>query len=156
MLRDSIDAADLVGVLLLICVLLVVAFFMRRAAIRRGVASLECSLNWGRGTVRGWHLGLARYTGDDMQWFRLFSLSPQPKLTFSRRGVRIRGRRMPRRHEVLAVTAGAVILQCDVAGLDGRLRPVELAMSESGATGFLAWVESAPPGTHTHPDARRA
>ena len=154
MLQDSIDIADVFGSLLLVCALAVLGLLLRRAAIRRGAASLECSLSWGSG--RGWQIGLARYTDDDLSWFRLFSFAARPKLTVSRRGIRIVGRRAPRRLEAVTVTPGAIILECDLAGPDGSWRTVELAMSPSGAMGFLAWVESAPPGTHTHPDARRA
>jgi hypothetical protein len=153
MLRDSLDVADLLGVLLILCAIVVLVFLLRRAAIRRGAASLECSLN--QGTGRGWRIGLARYTDDDLQWFRLFSLTARPRLTVSRRGIRIVSRRAPRRLEAVAVTPGAVILECDIVGPDGSTRTVEFAMSPSGAMGFLAWVESSPPGTHTHPDARR-
>jgi hypothetical protein len=153
MLQDSLDIADLLGVLLLICALVVLGFLIRRAAIRRGAASLECSLNLGGG--KSWRVGLARYKDDELQWFRLFSFSARPKLTVSRPGIRIVSRRAPRRLEAVAVTAGAVILECDVVGPDAASRTVEFAMSPSGAMGFLAWVESSPPGTHTHPDARR-
>jgi hypothetical protein len=151
MLRDSKDVADVVLIVLVLWALLVLAFLVRRGFIRRGAASLECSLNTGG----GWRIGLARYTGDDLQWFRLFSLMPQPKLSVSRPGIRIIGRRQPRRLEVVTVTAGAIIFECDIVGPDSSSRTVELAMSPSGANGFLAWVESAPPGTHTHPDANR-
>jgi hypothetical protein len=154
MLRDSIDVADLIGILVLIGAIIVLLFMVRRAAIRRGAASLECSLNLGAG--RGWRMGLARYTDDDLQWFRLFSLAARPSLTASRPGIRIVSRRAPRRLEAVTVTAGAVIFECNLAGPDGTSRVVEFAMSSSGAMGFLAWVESSPPGTHTHPDARRA
>jgi hypothetical protein len=154
MLRDSMDVADVALAVLILWALLVFAFLIRRAAIRRGAASLECSLNLGNG--RGWRIGLARYANEDLQWFRLFSLMPQPTLTVSRRGIRVLGRRAPRRLEAVAVTTGAVILECDVTGSDGTSRTVEIAMSPSGANGFLAWIESAPPGTHAHPDARRA
>lgn len=151
MWRDSMDVADVVLIVLVLWALLVVAFLVRRGFIRRGAASLECSLNSGS----GWRIGLARYADDDLQWFRLFSLMPQPSLTATRRGIRIIGRRQPRRLEAVTVTTGAVILECDIAGPDGTSRTVEFAMSPSGANGFLAWVESAPPGTHIHPDANR-
>ena len=29
---------------------------------------------------RGWLLGLGRYSGDALEWFRIFSLSPRPRV----------------------------------------------------------------------------
>ena len=40
-----------------------------------------------------------------------------------------------------ALLEGAVVMECSSGG-----RPVELAMSRSTATGFLAWLEATPPG----------
>ena len=41
--------------------------------------------------------------------------------------------------------AGSVIVECvDPQG------PLELAMPEGTLTGFLSWLESAPPGTDVH------
>ena len=31
---------------------------------------------------RGWVLGLGRYSGETLEWFRVFSLSPRPKRTW--------------------------------------------------------------------------
>jgi hypothetical protein len=52
-------------------------------------------------------------------------------------------RREPNGIEVYSLLSGAVIVSC----LDGESR-VELAMSPESLTGFLSWVESAPPGIH--------
>ena len=51
------------------------------------------------------------------------------------------GRRVPDGEEELALLSDAVILTCLHRGT--RL---ELAMSEDALTGFLAWLEAAPPG----------
>jgi len=50
-------------------------------------------------------------------------------------------RRTPEGQEELALLSGAVVLSCLHAGV-----PLELAMSEDALTGFLAWLEAAPPG----------
>ena len=36
------------------------------------------------GTGRGWLLGIGRYSGDQLEWFRIFSLSPRPKRSWPR------------------------------------------------------------------------
>ena len=33
---------------------------------------------------RGWLLGLGRYSGETLEWFRIFSLSPRPKRAWER------------------------------------------------------------------------
>jgi hypothetical protein len=45
--------------------------------------------------------------------------------------------------EVFSLLSGAVVVSCR----DGDHR-LELAMSSEALTGFLSWVESAPPGIH--------
>ena len=62
----------------------------------------------------------------------------------SRRDLRILDRRDPRGPEVFALLAGAVVVRCR----DG-VGPVELAMGPDTLTGFLAWLESSPPGMPT-------
>ena len=37
---------------------------------------------------RGWVLGLGRYSGDDLEWFRIFSLSPRPRHVWRRTSLR--------------------------------------------------------------------
>jgi hypothetical protein len=51
-------------------------------------------------------------------------------------------RREPSGAEHLALLEGAVVMECRVGD-----RPVELAMQPSAVTGFLAWLESGPPGS---------
>jgi hypothetical protein len=89
----------------------------------------------------GWALGVGRYAGDDLVWYRLFSLTLKPSRSLSRAGLEVLGRRQPTGAESWAVQAGAVIVECrDESG------PVQLAMSAGAVTGFLSWLESAPPG----------
>jgi Protein of unknown function (DUF2550) len=84
---------------------------------------------------------MARYAGDGLEWYRVFSLSPRPKQVVARRDLVIRGRRRPQGAEAMALLPGAVAVEC---GVDGRT--VELAMSPDAMTGLLAWLEAAPPG----------
>jgi hypothetical protein len=86
-------------------------------------------------------LGLGRYAGDDLEWYRAFSYSPRPKHVFLRRDLAVRSQRRPEGPETYSLLSGSVIVACDVPGA-----PVELAMAEDALTGFLSWLEAAPPG----------
>jgi hypothetical protein len=91
---------------------------------------------------RGWALGVGRFVGDELQWFRTFSLSPRPKRVLSRHDLSVNSRRRPVGGESLALMSGSIVLACaNPAG------PVDLAMTEAAETGFLSWLESAPPGS---------
>ena len=72
------------GVLLLVLVL-GVALIVRRRWLSRHGGTFELSY---RARVsqpgRGWLLGLGRYTGYRLEWFRIFSLSPRPKMVWQR------------------------------------------------------------------------
>ena len=130
--------AAAVGVVVLALVLLAV----RRRVLLRPAGAIDMSLRTRLGRIGGgWALGVGRYSGDDLLWYRLFALTVKPSRTLSRRGLEVVGRRMPTGAESWAVQAGAVIVECR----DGS-NPVQLAMSAGAVTGFLSWLESAPPG----------
>ena len=90
---------------------------------------------------KGWVFGIARYNNDSVEWFRVFSYSPRPRRVLQRSRIEVLYRRTPEGQEELALLSGAVVLSCLHAGV-----PLELAMSEDALTGFLAWLEAAPPG----------
>ena len=127
--------------------LAVVAFALAALAVRRrwllgssGAIDMSMRLRLGR-VGRGWALGIGRYTGDDLLWVRVFALTLRPSRTLSRRGLQVVAQRLPQGAESWAVQSGAVIVECR----DGT-GPVHLAMSSEALTGFLSWLESAPPG----------
>jgi hypothetical protein len=43
----------------------------------------------------------------------------------------------------MALLAGAIVVECSSAGT-----VLELGMTEDALTGFLSWLEAAPPGQH--------
>ncbi|HTC68228.1 MAG TPA: DUF2550 domain-containing protein [Acidothermaceae bacterium] len=154
-MRVVLDFLDGAGWIVVLAVVLLVAFVTRRSVVRRRGATLHCGLRMGTSvSSRGWHTGMARYTAEDLEWFRLLSLRYQPKWTFVRRSIEINSRREPRGAETLAVPRDTVIIACDVITRQGDALGVEFAMSEAAVTGFLAWIESSAPGAHSHPDTR--
>jgi len=135
---------DSAGVLLLLVLLYGLVLVIRRRWISRHGGTFEFSVRV-RSTKagRGWILGVGRYSGDQIQWFRIFSLAPRPKLTYQRSELEYVGRRDPVGAEAYSLYSGHVIVSCDSpSGL------LEVAMSPEALTGFLAWLEAGPPGQH--------
>ncbi len=118
-------------------VALVVAFLLRRRFLLSGLGAVTM---WIRpaGSPR-WSVGVAWYGGDMLLWYRGLSLSVRPQQRLCRAELVVGSRRAPGRDD-LALPADVVVLECDTS--EG---PRELAMDRSSVTGFLSWVESAPP-----------
>jgi hypothetical protein len=137
-----VDVAQLVGALLLLVVLVAVWLLVRRVRLLRG-GGVDLSLRRraaGPGPA-GWHVGVGRYRGDELAWFRLASLRPGPTVVVDRTVLEIVDRRAPTPAEVDALPASGVVLRCRTPA-----RTVELAMGPGVLTGFLAWLEATPPG----------
>jgi hypothetical protein len=139
-------ALVLCGALVGLVLLGLLAFGVRRRLIQRPGGTFDCSARWtppvaGKSPGKGWVYGVARYNGDHIEWFRVFSYAPRPRMTLQRDRIQVRDRRHPHGEEELALLSGAVVLACRHEALD-----LELAMSEDALTGFLAWLEAAPPG----------
>lgn len=143
-------AYDVAGVLLGLIVVVsfaLVFLALRRRLLQRHGGTVDCAVRIaGDGGEAPWRLGVARYNGETLQWYRAFSPMPRPHLVVHRRGLAVTGRRRPRGEEAAALPVGAVVVVCRDRGTE-----LELAMSEPALTGFLAWLEAAPPGTHVNP-----
>ena len=154
-MRVIIDTLDSVVVFVVAIAAVIVLLLLRQVMLRRRGASVQCALRLAAGSSTSrWHTGVARYTGEDLEWFRLLSVSHQPRHTFVRRSIEIGARRYPRGAETFSVPHGAAIIDCDVVTRRGESMDVEFAMSEAATTGLLAWIESSAPGAHSHPDTR--
>lgn len=129
-----------IGVLVLLCALGVL--FFRREIITRGRGTIELSLRLSTLVPgRGWSPGIGRFDGDELRWYRVFSLALRPRRVLSRRGLAVQSRRAPDASERLVLPEHWVIVRCTT-----RRAVVEIAMAESTLTGFLSWIEAAPPG----------
>ncbi|HEX5984961.1 MAG TPA: DUF2550 domain-containing protein [Nocardioides sp.] len=134
--------ADVAGVLLLLVLLYGIALVVRRRFISRHGGTFEFSVRVRSGRAgRGWVLGLGRYSGGDLEWFRIFSLLPRPRRVFRRSELEYVGRRDPGGVESYSLYSGHIIVSCRTP-----TGPLEVAMSPEALTGFLAWLEAAPPG----------
>lgn len=133
---------DVLGVLLLLVVLYGVALVVRRRWLGRLGATFELSHRVRTGPAgRGWVLGLGRYSGDSLEWFRVFTLSPRPTRTWRRADLEFGRRREPDRVEQLALYPGHVVIE-----VSSPFGPLLLAMDPASLTGFQAWLEARPPG----------
>ena len=135
---DAIVAVVVVGALLLL------GMVARRRWLTRGEATFDMSLRLGTAQgARGWTLGVARYRGDRLEWFRVFSLALWPKCSFDRREFEVLSSRGPDQAEAYALFAGHLVVQATAAR-----RPIELALDREALTALLAWVEAGPPVPH--------
>ncbi|WP_329455605.1 DUF2550 domain-containing protein [Streptomyces sp. NBC_01497] len=121
-------------------------FGLRRRLIQRSGGTFDCSLRWDLPeqpdpSGKGWVYGVARYNGDQINWFRVFSYAPRPRRSLERSAIEVVARRAPEGEEEMALLSDAVVLACRHRGVQ-----LELAMSDDALTGFLAWLEAAPPG----------
>jgi hypothetical protein len=130
-----------IGVLILLAALVIL--FGRRALVARGGGTVELYLRLSTMVDgRGWSPGFARFARDELRWYRMFSFAIRPKRVLFRRGLAVVNRRGPENGELLTLPEDWVILRCT-----SYQAPVEIAMAPSTVTGFLSWLEAAPPGT---------
>ncbi|MFI9236692.1 DUF2550 domain-containing protein [Streptomyces sp. NPDC053079] len=140
------------GIVVLLVLLGLFVFGLRRRLIQRSGGTFDCSLRWNvpeaqepdtapEPAGKGWVYGVARYNGDRIEWFRVFSYAYRPRRTLERDSIEVLRRRTPQGEEELALLSDAIVLVCVHRGTH-----LELAMSEDALTGFLAWLEAAPPG----------
>jgi len=135
---------DLLAAVVVLGLLGLALLALRRRLITRRGGTFDCSLRLHESPRgKGWVLGVGRYDGDRLEWYRVFSYATRPRREFVRRQLQVLESRDPTGVEVFSLLAGAVVVRCrDASG------PVELAMMPDSLTGFLSWVESAPPGVH--------
>ncbi|WP_018216776.1 DUF2550 domain-containing protein [Salinispora vitiensis] len=130
----GIGIAVVVGALLIL--------FVRRALVTRSGGIIRLSVRTSAMLDgRGWAPGFGRFVGDELRLYRMFSLALRPRRTLSRKGLAVERRRLPEGQERFSMPADWIILRCT-----SRRAPVEIAMARSTVTGFLSWLEAAPPG----------
>jgi len=134
---------DVAGVLVILVVLYGVALVVRRRLLARHGGTFELSHRVSDDRDdRGWVLGLGRYSGETLQWFRIFSLSPRPKRTWRRTALGYDGQRAPASVERASLYPDHLVISCHAGGGE----EIQLAMSPGSLTGFQAWLEASPPG----------
>jgi hypothetical protein len=164
----ALDAAWLFAAFLIVLVLAAAGIAARRFLLERSGATVECGLRRQGGS---WRLGVASYQLDEFRWYGIFSVSMRPQQAFPRRDLAVVDRRPPTPAEESILGMGRIVAECQLGGpaaaggqaspaaaggqaspaaAGGQASPVtvDLALAESALTGLLAWLESAPPGSH--------
>ncbi|WP_199432745.1 DUF2550 domain-containing protein [Qaidamihabitans albus] len=133
----------LVLLAVLLVLLVVAAWYSLRWVRMRRLGGVSVALRWQPDRDRsGWHLGIGRYHGEEFVWYRVWSLRTGPDRVFHREELEITDRRDPIGTESYAVPAGSTVLRCESIAQEA----IEIAMGPGALTGFLSWLESAPPG----------
>lgn len=142
---------EIVGLIFALAVVLVGFVVARRRLLLSGGGGVDMSLR--SGSDGDWAFGVGRYAGDELRWYRVFTLSLRPVWVMARTALQVQGQRIPVGEESFSVHAGTAVVSCDLmqpapsasrrVTLSGE---VELAMSSAAVAGFLSWLESSPPG----------
>jgi hypothetical protein len=82
--------------------------WVRRFNLRRALGTVDASICT---AGNSWQMGVCRYQDNDLEWFRLASLSMRPKHTFRRSSLELIGRRKPTESELVKVQPDAVIVE---------------------------------------------
>jgi hypothetical protein len=140
-----VTALDGLAALVVVFLVGLAVLAARRRVITRRGGTFDCSLRLRPArSGKGWALGIGRYSGDSLEWYRVFSYATRPRRVMARRELEIVDRRVPEGAEVFSLLAGAVIVRCREGSDAGPI--LEFAMGEDALTGFLSWLEAAPPG----------
>jgi hypothetical protein len=142
--RVALDAGWLLLVILILALASATGIAARRTLIERGGGTVECGLR--RVGDRRWRLGLAAYQPGELRWYPAFGFRLRPGEAFARHALTVVSRRPADPVEETSIGSGAVVVECDTGQAAAR---IELALSEDALTGFLAWLEAAPPGPVT-------
>jgi len=120
-------------VLIGVVVVAALLFLLRWWVLVRARGTVVCHL---RVKGRSWRSGVARYAGSELHWIPFLGLGLRPRHALARRGLTVFTRRPP---EAGDGPAGCWTIDCGT---------VSLAMTEDALTGFLSWLEAAPPSAH--------
>ena len=139
----ALDAAWIFAAFLLVLVLIATGIAARRFLLERGGGTVDCGLRRVAGEG-AWRPGVAAYSGDQFRWYHQFSVVLRPQAILERRTLNVAARRLATPAESAALGPGLFVVECEVGGRER----VELAMTEAALTGFLSWLEAAPPGSY--------
>ncbi len=142
-------AVQILGICVLLIVVALLLLAVRQRWLNRLGGNFECSVRLRVTTPgAGWVLGVCRYGEGVLEWFRFFSYSPRPRLTFQRSELRVVETRDPDPVEAVALSSDQMVVRVEAPGRPGQFW--ELAMSSESLTGLLSWLEAAPPGVRRY------
>ena len=144
----ALDAIWFFAGFLVLVMLAAVVLATRRFLLERGGGTVECGLR--HPARRGsWRLGVAAYQQDELCWYGALGVLLRPEQVFHRRSLTVLSRRPSLPSEANVLGAEHIVVELCTRPADGSDEDhVELAMTEEALTGFLAWLEASPPGSH--------
>ncbi len=146
------DAVWIFAVVLALIILAAAALASRRYLLERSGGTVDCALRSPAG-AGPWHLGVLSYQHDSLRWYGALGVLLRPEYVFHRRALSVISRRPAETSEAVSLGADRIVVEVSTkpSGDDpGSVSDehVELAMTEQALTGFLAWLEASPPGSH--------
>lgn len=133
---------EIIGICLVALLAILFVIFFRRRVLAFGGGTIRVQIR--TSTLypgRGWSSAIGQFAGEDFRVYRMFSLAIRPKRVLNRAVLRVEQLREPEGPERLSMPGHWTILRCQSGPVE-----VEIAMAESTVTGFLSWLEAAPPG----------
>ncbi|HEY1819676.1 MAG TPA: DUF2550 domain-containing protein [Trebonia sp.] len=146
------DAVWIFAAVLVLIILAAVALAARRYLIERSGGTVECALRI-PATGGAWRLGVLSYQHDSLLWHGAIGLLLRPEHVFHRRALSVVSRHPADPSEVVTLGPDRIVIEVSVKPpADASGSPagelLELAMTDQALTGFLAWLEASPPGSH--------
>ena len=138
----ALDAAWIFAAFLIVVVVAAAGIAVRRILLDRGGGTVECGL---RRPAGAWRLGVAAYGADELRWYNGVGVLLIPEEVLSRRTLSVTSRRDADAAEAVSLGRGMLVIGCHTGESPDT---IELAMGEAALTGFLAWLEAAPPGSY--------
>jgi len=142
---DWVGTAETIGwVFLCLLAVSVVVLLVRRSVIISHGGVFDCGLRrWKDDNPQGWALGMARYSGNQFKWYRMFALIPRHSLQLSRSEIVLGEIRRMDALESLQLFDDQLVVELKPAGSQPRR---DLSMSRQSLVGFTSWLEAAPVG----------
>jgi hypothetical protein len=146
------DAVWIFAVVLALIVLAAAVLATRRYLLERNGGTVECALRW-PARSGAWRLGVLSYQHDSLRWHGALGVLLRPEHVFHRRALSVVSRHPADPSETVTLGADRIVVEvlskppADDSGSPAG-EHVELAMTEQALTGFLAWLEASPPGSH--------
>jgi hypothetical protein len=146
------DAVWVFAVVLALIVLAAAALAFRRYLLERSGGTIDCALRSPAGSGP-WRLGVLSYQHDSLRWHGALGVLLRPEHVFHRRSLSVVSRRPADPSEDVTLGTDRIVVEVSVKpSADASGSPagehVELAMTDQALTGFLAWLEASPPGSH--------
>src|SRR3990170_3086782 len=93
---SAILVLDAVAAAVVVVLIALAVLAVRRRVITRRGGTFDCSLRLRPArSGKGWALGIGRYSGDSLEWYRVFSYATRPRRVLVRNSLQVVDRREP-------------------------------------------------------------